>query len=29
VRWKYLDAEKQTRPENADILKALAELHDR
>jgi peroxiredoxin len=28
VRWKYLDAEKQTRPENADILKALAELHD-
>ena len=28
VRWKYLDAEKQTRPDNADILKALAELHD-
>lgn len=27
VRWKYLDAAKQTRPENVDILKALAELH--
>jgi peroxiredoxin len=28
VRWKHLDAEKQTRPENADILKALAQLDD-
>lgn len=29
VTWKYLDAEKQTRPENADILKALGELENR
>jgi peroxiredoxin len=28
VRWRYLDADQQTRPENADILKALADLHE-
>lgn len=29
VTWKYLDSEKQTRPGNAAILKALAELDNK
>jgi peroxiredoxin len=29
VTWRYLDTEKQTRPENADILKALADIETR